>query len=1195
MTYHHREADEPDAPPSPPPSPPSPPCLNVSEMGFGLLANLTSKYGADLPIKMYVFGLHEMFDFDEFYRHLCKSYDFATFYNSKEGIFAAMRYHAIPSRDEFVEVEALRESRLFKFPDFSKIPATPPKDYHKAFATLIASVSSSSSGASRNHPIPYYVGPGLTPDFDPLLTAGKLNRLGRLEGVTTPYWHLGEKNSGTHFHFEDAAVRSYNLTIAGYKLWIIIRTQSTNAFEALVAQKFTSQAQVDTPQPPRPRCDQWVRHLQVLILPETLAQHDIKYKLIVAGPGDLVLTAPRQYHAVLNLTACLALSINFALPSEAVIGPTVVCQDCGLYRLKHTAIQKLVKYPPSSGSGKRAADGEDGAGGGHPPSKKRLNKKLVEQSSTGGLRRSQRQNVPSRARILSTELGNDHSSASVRPKRAHRALDEEEENDDEVENGDEEESGDEQENDGASGNTSFSSQDEDDHGDVEPDRVSGEPMNSVEEDSVDGTVGEELNSEDTRVSGSGHVAKEMGNEEDAANNTSVDLDIFLTDQQSRNPCAYEAPENRDMVTGNMIVENLNPMTYDDRDDNTADATDAAPSDMASSSRPDMLASTSMVTLSPSILLTTLAASSNLTAASGPNVLVTCTRPEEPPQDEEPSSPSAEAHLHHPSSLQPIVSATTRLSQVRETITEIEKIDVQCVIPLYNPLEPPNARVLRLAAVVRSRFAIKQFCELVALRRSMDAFDVWATPPSTWEEEDNGQRNQDVIRRAKFLKALDTNKAIKHIIQYFFAINIEDAREGLGKINPALKKKIQDTAGLSKSQYNDYLQKGNKWKTLCGGDADTYGGILCFIPATKANPFKVSPTDYLAMVDRQGEVEEFHSLLGVVAEEDDHNSTSTILRAGKAFRNIYSGTATEDVCFLWEINRTTKANEGVGGNEEAVVPGPWVKSQEDMLTLLQPVSWLKEDIYHEAEFPEGGGDPTTVRRPPNACFCKDNTRAEPAGTNLEPGSCSCYRYPQWKNKNTAAMIRIREYPNNGGRLSLQAASEQAGAVVFQTTSVIGYLTGKLVPSRGEELARMVVKFGDLCQLDCREESNQFRLMGHACYQHANAQINVLSPVWVSGRYRMAVCARKDIVSGQEITATWPSATKEETKQCRLCREEKQQVVVRWNVCRCATVLKELEGGGGSQTMHYVDDVASGVALICKIRHRYEKSKNFKSGR
>jgi hypothetical protein len=75
--------------------------------------------------------------------------------------------------------------------------------------------------------IPYYVGPLPPSELNSLFPSGKLVEVGHIPGVTTLYGHWGEKGSGTPFHCEDAKIRSYNLVLFGYKLWILIATRHT--------------------------------------------------------------------------------------------------------------------------------------------------------------------------------------------------------------------------------------------------------------------------------------------------------------------------------------------------------------------------------------------------------------------------------------------------------------------------------------------------------------------------------------------------------------------------------------------------------------------------------------------------------------------------------------------------------------------------------------------------------------------------------------------------------------------------------------------------------------------------------------------------------------------------------------------------------------------------------------------------------
>jgi len=166
--------------------------------------------------------------------------------------------------------------------------------------------------------IPYYVGPLPKSDFDKLFPSGpELNDLQNtpIEGVNTLYGHLGARMSGTAFHCEDAATRSYNLNLLGIKIWIMINVADTEKFESLFLND-------ETP------CDQFVRHQSLLISPAELRRKNIRFDIICAGPGILVVTAPRQYHAVINYTTSFAISTNFLFPGEAPIPPSLAVHVC---------------------------------------------------------------------------------------------------------------------------------------------------------------------------------------------------------------------------------------------------------------------------------------------------------------------------------------------------------------------------------------------------------------------------------------------------------------------------------------------------------------------------------------------------------------------------------------------------------------------------------------------------------------------------------------------------------------------------------------------------------------------------------------------------------------------------------------------------------------------------------------------------
>ena len=185
-------------------------------------------------------------------------------------------------------------------------------------------------------PVPYYIGPLLGPTAEKLQSyfpsGDAVCQLGHVPGISSLYGHIGEKGSGTPFHCEDANLRSYNLTLVGWKIWILVKPCHTANFENLV-QRLTN---CDD------GCDQFVRHAAVVIHPSKLREEKIEFDIICSGPGEMVLTQPRQYHAVINFTASFAIATNFVLPDENPIPNRLsVCNQDGLYRLEHQMISKL--------------------------------------------------------------------------------------------------------------------------------------------------------------------------------------------------------------------------------------------------------------------------------------------------------------------------------------------------------------------------------------------------------------------------------------------------------------------------------------------------------------------------------------------------------------------------------------------------------------------------------------------------------------------------------------------------------------------------------------------------------------------------------------------------------------------------------------------------------------------------------------
>ena len=230
-----------------------------------------------------------------------------------------------------VVVQGLSKSKTFKFPDFSQPIAEPSRQFCLDYLRQLI------DNPPRNS-VPYYVGPPLMPiPVNELLHPGEaLLKLLEIQGVNTIYWHAGEPGSGTAFHCEDFKLYSVNWVLWGWKLWIVIRLNHTEKFEAFIRKHW-----------PANNCDQFVRHNSLLISVETLKKEGIEFDIHIAGPNQMVVTQPRQYHAVVNITKNMAMSINFADPNESVIPPgQCICPKCGLYPLDSSDIQR-VPYDPT--------------------------------------------------------------------------------------------------------------------------------------------------------------------------------------------------------------------------------------------------------------------------------------------------------------------------------------------------------------------------------------------------------------------------------------------------------------------------------------------------------------------------------------------------------------------------------------------------------------------------------------------------------------------------------------------------------------------------------------------------------------------------------------------------------------------------------------------------------------------------------
>lgn len=106
-----------------------------------------------------------------------------------------------------------------------------------------------------------------------------------------------------------------------------------------------------------------MRYCNILIAPSRLREEEIDLDIHCSGLGDMIITKPRQYHAVVNFSSCFARSINFLLPGEEPLPEKLlVCKDCGLYPLhpKHYPVQVVgaVERLPQHTNKRKATDSQ---------------------------------------------------------------------------------------------------------------------------------------------------------------------------------------------------------------------------------------------------------------------------------------------------------------------------------------------------------------------------------------------------------------------------------------------------------------------------------------------------------------------------------------------------------------------------------------------------------------------------------------------------------------------------------------------------------------------------------------------------------------------------------------------------------------------------------------------------------------------
>ena len=441
------------------------------------------------------------------------------------------------------------------------------------------------------------------------------------------------------------------------------------------------------------------------------------------------------------------------------------------------------------------------------------------------------------------------------------------------------------------------------------------------------------------------------------------------------------------------------------------------------------------------------------------------RPDRPPKRKSPSTPRA--RTRPPTPTNPLGS----LEQIRK---QVRSVDNLCKVPSFTIELSAAPEVLKLVAAIWSRPAAQQFCSLIQSRRETEMH--FSAP------------HGDMARISQHIKIIETSqrrsgleKFCVRLARLCLAKEIDRAKDGRLRADPALLKQIKDTNGWDKYTLNRHCDMGRKWARLLGD----YQGLLCFIFLGK-NAFGISSNSYLELKGQ--ELAMFHRLL-----KNPH--TQSLCAAAKAFEESLVCTS-DDVEFSWE---------GRGCKLETL-------EDEKMLSSLKPLPSVPENIY----------DPDKYQTWPRPELWPEEWPwpADPTGHYglekcdlCEADNCDCM------NKLSDNKPRIRQYRKKGR--GLQAVAQERGQVAYRKGDIIGFLNGEVVPagtySDGWTLDFVrpdILGEPTVCQIHTKERGNIFRLLNHS--HKANAKFE---QVKVGGRYRTAVKAWTDIWDGSEIEVSY----------------------------------------------------------------------------
>ncbi|KIW79844.1 hypothetical protein Z517_06459 [Fonsecaea pedrosoi CBS 271.37] len=438
--------------------------------------------------------------------------------------------------------------------------------------------------------------------------------------------------------------------------------------------------------------------------------------------------------------------------------------------------------------------------------------------------------------------------------------------------------------------------------------------------------------------------------------------------------------------------------------------------------------------------------------------------------------------------------------------------------IMNETKDVTDLVSRMVAAIQSRDAIKQFFDIVQGRRDTEpGFRMNSITSPSKRQIQSEDPTRMVENDMNVISMLSCKTAFHGFLTRLFQVRLADHVDKLKgdrlRSETAVIADILRRTGMSNRQYLYHREKGEKWRKY----HKAFPGILCFIPVgNRRSGF--SSSSWLDLNER---------IFAFLCSRLDDEHTSALCVAGRAFEHSLDPTA-DDVDFIWEsqnvsLDRISKAK---------------------LLSTLELFPAKHENVYDPNAYPDWPRpdewpddspwpvDPTSLP-PSGGVECKVCHRSNCPCELCHRGDCQCAAIRHKTQPRIRDYTRKYQDKNRG----LQAVAWEAGQIVYSEGDIIDFITGELSPPDMYANGRCIqVDRSDIlgeptvAQINCAKCGSVYRLANSSCDPSARFR-----GMRVSGKFRIAIVAARNIFDGEEITVYYGKRYWGRAKcRCPVCR-------------------------------------------------------------